>query len=193
MVKRIFYTAKGLPLLEIDSVIYNFNRPNALFIIGELSSEIELCNEIKTRMVDCIKEAVSQQQSINVDSPSVEIRKYIDSLAELSEFHIVNDILIEAVDNYKQLITPKPYESWVWNRELENWEAPYGYPQGADSGVYIWSEEDKDWIPAEPAPHVSWVWDTRTQKYEPPVSYPLDAQEGEFVWDEEKLSWVLNV
>lgn len=190
---NIFYTAKGLPLLEIDSVIYNFNRPNALFIIGELSPEIELCNQIKERMVDSIKQTVSQKESLSLDSSSVEIRHYIDSLAELYEFQIVNDILDEAIDNYKQLTTPKPYASWIWSRELSDWSAPYGYPESGDPGVYIWSEEDNDWIPAEPAPHVSWVWDTRTQQYEPPVSYPLDAQEGEFVWDEEKLSWVLNV
>lgn len=189
---NIFYTSRGIPMLEIDSVIYTFNSQNAALIIGALTTEIDLCAQIKEKVVQSINDIVSEK-TIENSSSSQEINKYINNLSELTEFYIVNDILNEAEDNYKQLITPKPYEAWVWSREKANWEPPVQYPTDAAEGAYLWSDELHGWIPSEPAPHVSWVWDHRTHEYVPPVSYPLDAQEGEFVWDEEKLSWVLNV
>jgi hypothetical protein len=189
---NIFYTAYGLPMIEVDGVIYNFNRQNAAFIVGELSPDIETCNEIKTNVVESINSAIAAK-TLSPTSSYQDINGYINSLSELSEFHVVNDIIDESIDTHLQLTTPKPHETWGWNRSLKAWEAPVQYPTGADEYVYIWSDDYQNWIPAEPAPHVSWVWDHRTHEFVSPVSYPLDAQEGEFVWDEDKLSWVLNV
>ena len=47
---------------------------------------------------------------------------------------------------------PRPeqlYDSWGWNTETLNWEAPVPYPD--DGNDYTWDEENQQWvIPAEP-------------------------------------------
>jgi hypothetical protein len=44
----------------------------------------------------------------------------------------------------------QPYESWIWNDELIEWESPIPYPE--DENFYTWNEEDQAWnifIPEE--------------------------------------------
>lgn len=38
---------------------------------------------------------------------------------------------------------PKPFDSWVFNQELREWQAPIPKPQ--DNEDYYWSEEDMSW------------------------------------------------
>lgn len=40
-------------------------------------------------------------------------------------------------------VPPKPYESWIYNEDLEVWEAPVSYP--IDGNLYQWNEELKQW------------------------------------------------
>jgi hypothetical protein len=37
-----------------------------------------------------------------------------------------------------------PYFSWVWNSELDIWEAPIPYPQ--DNNLYNWDEINQEWV-----------------------------------------------
>jgi len=37
----------------------------------------------------------------------------------------------------------KPFESWLWNDELQLWSPPIPYPK--DDLKYLWNEEDKQW------------------------------------------------
>ena len=41
-------------------------------------------------------------------------------------------------------IPPKPYPSWVLNSNTCLWEAPVAYPE--DGKLYIWDEENQNWI-----------------------------------------------
>jgi len=41
-------------------------------------------------------------------------------------------------------IQPKPFRSWVLNKETARWEAPYPKPE--DDKEYRWSEFDLDWV-----------------------------------------------
>lgn len=45
------------------------------------------------------------------------------------------------IDGYRR---KKPYSSWIWNQEKDNWEAPVSYPN--DDKSYIWNEESISWI-----------------------------------------------
>jgi hypothetical protein len=40
-------------------------------------------------------------------------------------------------------IAPKPFESWILNKETCRWEAPT--PMPADGGFYVWNEESLSW------------------------------------------------
>lgn len=40
-------------------------------------------------------------------------------------------------------IPPKPYNSWILNEDIYNWEAPEPYPN--DGKYYIWSEDLLSW------------------------------------------------
>jgi hypothetical protein len=44
-------------------------------------------------------------------------------------------------------IPPKPYASWVLNKELCQWEAPVPYPE--DSVMYEWNEQIIEWVARE--------------------------------------------
>lgn len=39
---------------------------------------------------------------------------------------------------------PKPYASWIYNEEIEQWEAPIEYP--TDNKSYTWDEPSISWI-----------------------------------------------
>ena len=41
-------------------------------------------------------------------------------------------------------IAPKPFDSWILNPEICQWEAPSPYP--SDDLVYFWDESELDWI-----------------------------------------------
>lgn len=40
-------------------------------------------------------------------------------------------------------IPPKPFDSWILNEEICDWEAPTSYPN--DGKSYIWNEDIADW------------------------------------------------
>lgn len=40
-------------------------------------------------------------------------------------------------------IPPKPFNSWLLNRETCQWEPPIPYP--SDNKKYLWNEEDQSW------------------------------------------------
>lgn len=40
-------------------------------------------------------------------------------------------------------IPPKPFESWTFNNETADWDAPKPFP--ADGKLYYWDEENLDW------------------------------------------------
>ncbi len=44
-------------------------------------------------------------------------------------------------------IPPKPFESFVWNSSLEQWEPPVAMPE--DSKTYHWDEFNKNWKQVE--------------------------------------------
>ena len=42
-------------------------------------------------------------------------------------------------------ITPKPYESWILNENICQWEAPVARPDSIDGELWIWNEENLEW------------------------------------------------
>ena len=46
----------------------------------------------------------------------------------------------EEIDGF---IVPQPFNSWILNEEICNWEAPTSYPSG--DGIYKWVEETLNW------------------------------------------------
>ena len=53
----------------------------------------------------------------------------------------------ESFETTVSFTTPRPaqpYDSWVWNTETLNWEAPVPYPD--DGKFYTWDEETQSWV-----------------------------------------------
>jgi hypothetical protein len=44
-------------------------------------------------------------------------------------------------------IPPKPFASWLLDEDTCQWEAPVAYP--TDGEIYIWDEENQDWVQPE--------------------------------------------
>jgi hypothetical protein len=42
-------------------------------------------------------------------------------------------------------LPPKPYESWILNKELEQWEPTIGMPEYIEGKVSTWDEENQKW------------------------------------------------
>jgi hypothetical protein len=42
-------------------------------------------------------------------------------------------------------IPPKPYESWIFNNELEQWEPTIGMPIYEEGKAYLWNEDTQSW------------------------------------------------
>jgi hypothetical protein len=47
----------------------------------------------------------------------------------------------EELDSF---IPPKPYNSWILNKETCVWNSPVAYPEG--HGIYKWDEETLSWV-----------------------------------------------
>ena len=43
-------------------------------------------------------------------------------------------------------IPTKPYESWVLNEEICEWEAPVAKPKDFMTRLYIWDENTQNWV-----------------------------------------------
>jgi hypothetical protein len=41
-------------------------------------------------------------------------------------------------------LLPKPYPSWIYNKELDEWEAPV--PMPTTVGIWDWDEESLSWV-----------------------------------------------
>jgi hypothetical protein len=41
-------------------------------------------------------------------------------------------------------VPPQPFSSWVLDEETCQWQPPTPYPE--DGSVYLWSEEETDWV-----------------------------------------------
>lgn len=59
--------------------------------------------------------------------------------------------------SFKTLLIPKKFESWTWNDDIKDWEAPIPHPDpanGVDDPVphklYQWSEKRQQWIEGLP-------------------------------------------
>ena len=52
----------------------------------------------------------------------------------------------ESFETTVTFTTPRPeqlYESWTWDTESKQWQAPVPYPD--DDNIYQWNEEDQQW------------------------------------------------
>lgn len=47
-------------------------------------------------------------------------------------------------DELDAFIPPKPYPSWLLNKDSCLWEAPVPYPS-AGNDIYVWDEENQTW------------------------------------------------
>lgn len=50
----------------------------------------------------------------------------------------------EAYWNGKRFLWPSPYDSWIFNEEKNDWEAPIPYP--SDGQRYNWDENTLSWV-----------------------------------------------
>jgi hypothetical protein len=41
---------------------------------------------------------------------------------------------------------PKPYQSWKFNHEIKDWEAPIPMPEGEVGYAWRWFEDSQEWI-----------------------------------------------
>ena len=57
----------------------------------------------------------------------------------MSKFAKINNGVVVSV-----IVPPKNYDSWIFNNETFDWEAPIPCP--TDGAVYRWSEDQKDWV-----------------------------------------------
>lgn len=62
-----------------------------------------------------------------------------------NKFAGIGDIWMEDLDIF---ISPKPYESWIFNQETLTWESPIPMPKIVENGPdYVWDEDIVNWRP----------------------------------------------
>lgn len=59
-----------------------------------------------------------------------------------------NEKISEEDFEFSLPLPEKPYPSWIYNNELNQWESPVPYPQEKGLG-YIWDEDNAKWTPNE--------------------------------------------
>lgn len=92
-------------------------------------------------------------------------------------------------------IRHKPFNSWVLNSNILDWEPPIPRPNDiiTDSSItkHNWNEETLSWEPViDEKPHSSWILMEESLLWIPPVEYPTDGKD--YQWNEETQSWELT-
>lgn len=188
---KVSYNKEGIPfIIADDDTIIDFSNGNANEIIGEISTNKEIIDEILAKT----KQSIADKFNEYNNSPKnnfYELKESYQFINTLIKLPIIIDICESAEDLYFQLINPSPYKHWNWNRVLKKWEPPAPIPVGEIDEIYYWDEAVVGWVPVQPSPGENWVWSSIRHQWEPVVPYPLDAAPGEFVWDDDKETWVL--
>lgn len=194
MVKmNIYYNNIGVPLVEIDGKVYRFLADDHNIIISELSLNKEYIEEIRKNLIDSINTLENSLNSINYDITNDSVKSNYYIYSRILELIKCFEILHEAYSMSLMLSVEKPYDSWVWNGEKLEWEAPTSYPSVIGDNIYIWNEHELGWEPLAVSPYPSWVWNNNLLEWEPPIKYPLDAGPNDFIWSEDLSRWVANV
>lgn len=188
---EVIYNGEGVPIAIINGTAYFFDTRSAQVIVGELVLDESLSNSIKNNLIDYINEKLNEVQ-VNHESSPKDLVSFIRAVMAMLSLGTAIDIIEDADNTRTMLSTYKPYNSWHWDKEKRSWEAPQQYPSNAPEGVYEWSEDVINWVPALPKPYESWIWNEGSLEYMPPVPYPIDADPDEFIWDEQKTVWVAN-
>ena len=55
--------------------------------------------------------------------------------------------------NGTRFLMPSPYQSWIFNEELNGWEAPVPYPiiEEGSNEIYTWDENTTSWLLLPPS------------------------------------------
>lgn len=93
------------------------------------------------------------------DSDNLDIIETIKEHYQASNYYLIDNpisfsfIVGETYWNGNKFINPAPYPSWVWNEEINGWDAPVPYPtieEGSDE-QYIWDENTTSWLLIPPS------------------------------------------
>lgn len=81
------------------------------------------------------------------DNPSSELLELFKSEHSVDQVLLANDkTVIGGTFDGSKFWEPKPYESWIKNEELGEWEAPVAYPEPEHEGIaYLWNENTLSW------------------------------------------------
>jgi hypothetical protein len=90
--------------------------------------------ELEENGIAFCKSLFGQETHWKQTSYSGSFRKNFASIGSL--YDSTNDIFI----------APKPFNSWILNKETIEWEAPVPYPENAKF-LYYWDEQSICWIP----------------------------------------------
>ena len=101
-------------------------------------------------------------------------------------------VYVESLDIFTY---PKPFDSWIFNTNILEWQPPIPRPNDiiTDSSItrHNWNEETLSWEPViDEKPHSSWILMEESLLWIPPVEYPTDGKG--YQWNEETQSWELT-
>jgi hypothetical protein len=188
---NIAYNKEGIPfIIQEDGTITDFSPENRNFIVGELATDKPTIDVLFNKVNKTINQKIDEYKNSEKKDFN-QLRIASETLRKINYFAGIIEVCVEAENLYYQLITPKPYDSWGWDRNIRDWVPPFPIPAGELNELYTWDDDDITWRPAPPMPGSDYVWSSKNHQWEPIVKYPIDAQPGEFVWDDEKNSWVL--
>tara|TARA_R110000744_G_scaffold390_1_gene1583 strand:- start:196 stop:678 length:483 start_codon:yes stop_codon:yes gene_type:complete len=80
-------------------------------------------------------------------------------------------------------LPPKPFNSWLVDKEKASWKAPKPQPDFA----HYWNEEKLNWELSNP-PYPSWNYDPKAGQFVAPKERP--DNKGTYLWDEDSLNWI---
>lgn len=91
---------------------------------------------------------------VNIDPSDNELKELIKGDADFicSELEY-GDVYMNSIWNAEnqKFYPPKPYNSWIWSEELDNWIAPIPMPNLLE-GNWVWDEESLSYKDLTPQP-----------------------------------------
>jgi hypothetical protein len=109
-------------------------------------------NEVTYGFVD--EDGILQETAVFIDGDTVTLERVKEEFSAHAYYkmNLEKELALIGVAYWagSRFLLPSPYPSWVFNEEINDWEAPIPYPtlNEEDPKYYVWNEATTSWVEA---------------------------------------------
>jgi hypothetical protein len=109
-------------------------------------------NEVTYGFVN--EDGILQETAVFIDGDTVTLERVKEEFSAHAYYkmNLEKELALLGIAYWggSRFLLPSPYPSWVFNEEINDWEAPIPYPtfNEEDPKYYVWNEATTSWVEA---------------------------------------------